>query len=56
MGIAGPIVAKSYSLQQAVKMSRYGSLININPFVKEEHEIGGLHKRSQLCCLNSADK
>ena len=27
---ADPIVAKSYHLQQAVGMRRYGSLININ--------------------------
>ena len=30
VGIAGHNVAKYYSLQQAVKMSRYRSLININ--------------------------
>ena len=29
--IAGPIVAKSYPIKQAVRMGRYSSLININP-------------------------
>ena len=29
--ITGQIVAKSYFLEQAVSMSRYGSLITINP-------------------------
>ena len=31
IGIAGHIVAKSYSLKQAVQWSRHGSFININP-------------------------
>ena len=30
---AGPIVAKSDPLQQAVGIHRYGSLVNINPLV-----------------------
>ena len=29
-------VAKSYPLKQAVRMHRYGSLININPLVLEK--------------------
>ena len=29
---AGHIIAKSYPLYRAVRMRRYGSLININPY------------------------
>ena len=35
IGIACHILDKSYSLYQAVKMRRYSSLININPYVLE---------------------
>ena len=41
IGIAGHIVAKSHSLSQAVKMSRYASLININPTVFTHHGAKG---------------
>ena len=33
---AARIVAKSYLLQQAVRLRRYGSLININPSAPNE--------------------
>ena len=50
--IAGHSVATSYLLKQVVKMSRYGSLININPSVRKYY-VGNLEKEwSRACWLN----
>ena len=43
------IVAKSYPLEQAVKMCHYGSLININP--SDKKEIGLLNLTGHFCRL-----
>ena len=57
IGIAGHIVAKSYSLQQAIKMRRYGSLIKINLSWKTSpdfHQYAKLIKYLLPCFFSSS--